>query len=87
MKTIILHETPDFPIQIFIIEGNYSHLNETFLHADDDENRAEELQGLLYDEDGDPLLDTIETRDLAPILSEFQSFSVDFTFIITGELG
>ena len=54
MKTCFcFNDTSDLRVFFFVLEGDYSDLDDTFINADDcDETRQNQLNNLVYNEDG-----------------------------------
>lgn len=56
MKTVVIWNTfGEEQIKFFVLDGDYSHLNETYLNSMDNEANQDELNEILaYDDKGKP---------------------------------
>ena len=53
MKTVLIFDQcGEQPLQFFVVEGDYQHLDSVYINATDDEALEDELNSLLYDEAG-----------------------------------
>jgi len=53
MKTIIIYDQcGEHAIQFFVVDGDYSHLNNVYINNTEDQAKTDELSDLLYGEDG-----------------------------------
>lgn len=54
MKTIVIWDEYDAEIKFFVLEGNYSHLDNVYINGlHSSERKQIELYNLVYDEDTD----------------------------------
>lgn len=61
MRTVVIWDTQIDPIQFFILEGDYRHLNGTYINSIEDNDRQEELNNLLaYNDRGVPKVEMLE---------------------------
>ncbi len=52
MKTVIIWDTCTAEIRFIVIDGDYRHLNDTYLGGNDAPEKEEELEKLLFTENG-----------------------------------
>lgn len=54
MKTVFIFDQQGLePMQFFVVEGDYTHLDNIYINSEDDENKIDELYNILYyDEHG-----------------------------------
>lgn len=54
MKTVFIFDQQGLePMKFFVVEGDYTHLNNIYINSEDDENKIDELYNILYyDEHG-----------------------------------
>lgn len=70
MNTIFIYnQGVEVPLQYFVLEGDYSHLDGTFIGCGDTENEDELNSILGYDDAGDPavlMLDSFPVSQVTP---------------------
>jgi hypothetical protein len=51
MKTVIIYDDVcSNPIQFFVVDGDYSHLNLVYINQTEDESLLDQLNAILFDE-------------------------------------
>lgn len=58
-KTLFLYQEDSFKPQWFVLDGNYSHLNGTYINSPEDNLNTEELSALIFNPDGSHKVDFI----------------------------
>jgi hypothetical protein len=67
-KTIVIWDTQIDPIQFFILDGDYGHLNECYINSVENENGQRELNKLLdYNDEGVPKVSMLDRFPLEEI--------------------
>ncbi len=65
MKTLLIYNEIDHPLKYAILEGDYSDLNGTCINSyDEDENKVKKACCMLYDFEGNFLIDFSEDISL-----------------------
>ena len=78
MKTICIWDTcGQEPLKYFVVEGDQSHLDGTYINLDGDEDRQDELNKLTWDEEKDE--STVEFLDAFPkeLFSQFPNEGIE----------
>lgn len=52
MKTLFIYNSFDNMAEFFILDGDYSHLDDTIINEVGNEDKANELNDLLFNKDG-----------------------------------
>ena len=53
MNTIFIYDESYAEIRFFVLDGDYSHLEGVYINTCEDKERVEELDDIIFDEDGD----------------------------------
>ncbi len=53
MKTIVIYNPTESPVQFFVVKGDYTHLHRVDINSGVDEEKEKEVVQLIYDEDHD----------------------------------
>lgn len=65
MKTLLIYNAIEYPLKYSILEGDYSDLNGICINSyDEDENKVKKTCSLLYDDEGNFLIDFSEDISL-----------------------
>ena len=65
MKTLLIYNAIEYPLKYSILEGDYSDLNGICINSyDEDENKVKKACSLLYDDEGNFLIDFSEDISL-----------------------
>lgn len=65
MKTLLIYNEIGYPLKYSILEGDYSDLNGICINSyDEDENKVKKACSLLYDDEGNFLIDFSEDISL-----------------------
>jgi len=55
MKTVFIWDELQGELQFFVVEGDFRHLNNTYINSVEDEDKQDELNKILaYDNEGKP---------------------------------
>lgn len=75
MKTIVIYDQLlEQPVKFFVLEGDYTHLDNVYINsANGDEALMDEVQNIVYDEDGRC---KITMLDAFPVLDRAVSYAV-----------
>lgn len=81
MKTLIIYNSTDSPLQYAIVEGDYSDLNGICINSfDEDRTKVEKACELLFDKDGRFLLPFSE--DISLLNNKNWDVAAAITFIL-----
>ena len=57
MKTVFIYDNPEENIKFFVKDGDYSHLNITYIQGSPSDALERELAQIMYNSEGDVIVD------------------------------
>lgn len=59
MKTALIWDDMQGALEFYVFKGDYRHLDKVYVNGSEDFEKVDELSTLLYDEEGDKIVDQV----------------------------